>query len=166
MRDIFFRVREDVATALRNDPAGRKTIDILLTYPGIHAIWLHRAAHKLWGKDLKLIARLLAAWARKLTGIEIHPAARIGRRCFIDHGMGVVIGETAVIGDDVLIYHGVTLGARPGSSGVRHPQIGDRVTIGTGAAIIGNVLIGDDVKIAANSLITTDLSTVKNNQSI
>lgn len=166
MRDLFKRVREDIRAALRNDPAGRKPIDIVLTYPGLHAIWLHRVAHLLWRKGLKLTARLLAAWGRKITGIEIHPAARIGRRCFIDHGMGIVIGETAVIGDDVVIYHGVTLGARPGSRGVRHPQIGDRVTIGTGAAVIGLVKVGNDVQIPANSVVTSDVATNEKNRSI
>ena len=158
MRDLLFRAREDVAAVLRTDPAARTILEVVLTYPGLHAVWLHRIAHRMWQRGWELPDRMLGAWSRQRTGIEIHPAAVLGRRCFIDHGMGVVIGETAVVGDDVVIYHGVTLGSRPGSSGVRHPRIGDRVILGAGAAVIGAVSVADDVRIAANAVITLDVN--------
>jgi serine O-acetyltransferase len=153
---------EDIDTALAKDPAARNRLEVALTYPGLHAVWGHRISHFLWRINLKLIARIHANLVRSTTGIEIHPAAKIGRRLFIDHGMGVVIGATAVIGDDVMIYHNVTLGAKSniGVSGKdkRHPTIGNNVLIGAGAKVLGNINIGDGSKIAANSVVTKDLS--------
>jgi serine O-acetyltransferase len=152
---------EDIDTALAKDPAARNRLEVLLTYPGLHAVWGHRISHFLWRINLKLIARIHANLVRSTTGIEIHPAAKIGRRLFIDHGMGVVIGATAVIGDDVMIYHNVTLGAKSniGVSGKdkRHPTVGNNVLIGAGAKVLGNINIGDGSKIAANSVVTKDL---------
>jgi serine O-acetyltransferase len=155
------RIVEDIDTALAKDPAARNRLEVLLTYPGLHAAWGHRISHFLWRINLKLIARIHANLVRSTTGIEIHPAAKIGRRLFIDHGMGVVIGATAVIGDDVMIYHNVTLGAKSniGVSGKdkRHPTVGNNVLIGAGAKVLGNINIGDGSKIAANSVVTKDL---------
>jgi serine O-acetyltransferase len=154
-------ILEDIDTALAKDPAARNRLEVVLTYPGLHALWGHRISHFLWRINLKLIARIHANLVRSATGIEIHPAAKIGRRLFIDHGMGVVIGATAVIGDDVMIYHNVTLGAKSniGVSGKdkRHPTIGNNVLIGAGAKVLGNINIGDGSKIAANSVVTKDL---------
>ena len=154
-------ILEDIDTALAKDPAARNRLEVALTYPGLHALWGHRISHFLWRINLKLIARIHANLVRSATGIEIHPAAKIGRRLFIDHGMGVVIGATAVIGDDVMIYHNVTLGAKSnfGVSGKdkRHPTIGNNVLIGAGAKVLGNINIGDGSKIAANSVVTKDL---------
>ena len=123
---------EDLRIVLQKDPAARSRLEVALTYAGVHAVWLHRIAHRMWQRRWFLAARLLSAWARRHTGVEIHPAATLGRRVFIDHGMGVVIGETAVIGDDVTLFHGVTLGGTRAESGRRHPQVGDRVVIGAG----------------------------------
>jgi serine O-acetyltransferase len=156
MRELISSIREDITTAMRRDPAARTPLEVVLTYPGIHAIWAHRIAHRWWRRGWKLAARVLAASARRRTGIEIHPGAVIGRRVFIDHGMAVVIGETTRIGNDVLIYHDVTLGARPGSSGKRHPTIGDHVILGAGARVIGSVTIANGALIAANEVVTTD----------
>jgi serine O-acetyltransferase len=154
-------ILEDIDTALAKDPAARNRLEVALTYPGLHALWGHRISQFLWRINLKLIARIHANLVRSATGIEIHPAAKIGRRLFIDHGMGVVIGATAVIGDDVMIYHNVTLGAKSniGVSGKdkRHPTIGNNVLIGAGAKVLGNISIGDGSKIAANSVVTKDL---------
>ena len=154
-------ILEDIDTALAKDPAARNRLEVVLTYPGLHALWGHRISQFLWRINLKLIARIHANLVRSATGIEIHPAAKIGRRLFIDHGMGVVIGATAVIGDDVMIYHNVTLGAKSniGVSGKdkRHPTIGNNVLIGAGAKVLGNISIGDGSKIAANSVVTKDL---------
>ena len=148
---------EDIDTALAKDPAARNRLEVLLTYPGLHAVWGYRIAHFLWQVKLKLLARIYSNWIRAATGVEIHPAAKIGRRFFIDHGMGVVIGATAIVGDDVMIYHDVTLGARAGGTGKRHPTIGNNVLIGAGAKVLGNIKIGDGSKIAANSVVTKDL---------
>ena len=139
--------------SLEKDPAARYRLEIFLTYPGVHAVWNYRIAHWLWRHRIKLIARMFSNRARRRTGIEIHPAAKIGRRFFIDHGIGVVIGETAEIGDDVMLYHNVTLGARRFATGKRHPTIGNRVTIGAGAKILGPVKIADDARISYNSVI-------------
>ena len=155
---MFSRIIEDIDTALRRDPAARSRLEVALTYPGVHAIWGYRIAHFLWRRRLKLLARLYANWVRTATGVEIHPGARIGRRFFIDHGMGVVIGETTVVGDDVMIYHDVTLGARTFENGKRHPTIGDNVIIGAGARVLGNVTIGEGSRISANAVITKDLA--------
>lgn len=151
-------IREDLKTALEKDPAARNKLEIFLTYPGVHAIWNYRIAHWLWLHRIKLIAKVFSNRARRRTGIEIHPAAKIGRRFFIDHGIGVVIGETAEIGDDVMLYHNVTLGARRFATGKRHPTIGNRVTIGAGAKILGPVKIADDARISYNSVILEDVS--------
>ena len=145
---------EDIDTALAKDPAARNRLEVLLTYPGLHAVWGYRIAHLLWQIKLKLLARIYSNWIRAVTGIEIHPAAKIGKRFFIDHGMGVVIGATAIVGDDVMIYHDVTLGAKSGGSGKRHPTIGKQVVIGAGARVIGDISIGDGVKISANMVVT------------
>jgi len=145
---------EDIDTALAKDPAARNRLEVLLTYPGLHAVWGYRIAHFLWRIKLKLLARIYSNWIRAVTGVEIHPAAKIGRRFFIDHGMGVVIGATAVIGNDVMIYHDVTLGARTNEPGKRHPTIGNNVVIGSGARVLGDISIGDGVKINANVVVT------------
>ncbi|WP_051267498.1 serine O-acetyltransferase EpsC [Nakamurella lactea] len=156
-------VFEDLRTARERDPAARSLLEIALCYPGVHALWAHRIAHRVWnaGSVLKLPARLLAHFSRALTGIEIHPGAVIGRRFFIDHGMGVVIGETAEVGNDVVMFHGSTLGGISMSKGKRHPTVGDRVLIGAGAKILGPVTIGDDVKIGANAVVVKDVAAGK-----
>jgi serine O-acetyltransferase len=151
---LFRHIREDIQAVLRQDPAARNSLEVILTYPGLHAVWGYRIAHFLWQVKLKLVARIYSNWIRALTGIEIHPAAKIGRRFFIDHGMGVVIGATAIVGDDVMIYHDVTLGARTGGSGKRHPTIGNNVVIGAGARVLGDISVGNGVKIAANMVVT------------
>ncbi|MCR2818180.1 serine O-acetyltransferase [Microbacterium sp. zg.Y1090] len=156
LRDLVGRAREDVAAARLRDPAARNGLEIALLYPGLHAIWSHRVAHTLWLRGLRLPARALSQLTRWLTGVEIHPGARIGRRCFIDHGMGVVIGETAEIGDDVLLYHGVTLGGRTRNGGKRHPTLGDRVLVGAGAKVLGPITIGAGTAIGANAVVTKD----------
>jgi serine O-acetyltransferase len=159
---MFKTIIEDIDTALAKDPAARNRLEVALAYPGVHALWGHRISHFLWRINLKLLARIHANLVRSSTGIEIHPAAKIGRRFFIDHGMGVVIGATTVIGDDVMIYHNVTLGAKSnvGVTGndKRHPTIGNNVLIGAGAKVLGNINIGDGSKIAANSVVTKDLA--------
>ena len=147
-------IKEDIKAVLQQDPAARSSLEVILTYPGLHAVWGYRIAHFLWQVKLKLAARIYSNWIRAVTGIEIHPAAKIGRRFFIDHGMGVVIGATAIVGDDVMIYHDVTLGARTGGSGKRHPTIGDNVVIGAGARVIGDISVGNGVKIGANMVVT------------
>ena len=151
---MLHRITEDIKAALRQDPAARNWLEVLLTYPGLHAVWGYRIAHFLWNLKLKLIARIYSNWIRAVTGIEIHPAAKIGRRFFIDHGMGVVIGATAVVGDDVMIYHDVTLGARTNDAGKRHPTIGNNVVIGSGARVLGDINIGEGVRINANLVVT------------
>jgi serine O-acetyltransferase len=156
----FSRIREDVATARAHDPAARSNAEVFLAYSGLHAVWGYRVANRLWSAGLRLPARLLSQFTRFLTGIEIHPGARIGRRFFIDHGMGVVIGETAELGDDVMIYHGVTLGGKS-RHGVprgakRHPTLGDGVTVGAGAKVLGPVTIGAWSTIGANAVVTKD----------
>ncbi len=150
-------IREDIQCVLERDPAARHWLEVLICYPGLHAIWLHRIAHRLWTMRLKLLARLISHLARFLTGIEIHPAARIGPRCFIDHGMGVVIGETAEIGADVTLYHGVTLGGVSLEPGKRHPTIEDGVVIGAGAKVLGAITIGRNSRIGANAVVVKDV---------
>jgi serine O-acetyltransferase len=146
-------LRQDITTIFERDPAARSSIEIILLYPGLHAIWGHRIAHALWQANLKLPARWLSQLMRGLTGIEIHPGATIGTRFFIDHGMGVVIGETAEIGSDVTLYHGVTLGGTSLNKGKRHPTIGDRVVIGAGAKVLGAITVGADSRIGANAVV-------------
>ena len=155
---MFKTIREDLDNAILRDPAARNKFEVFLTYPGVHAIWNYRIAHKLWKHGFKLIARMLSNRARRRTGIEIHPAATIGHRFFIDNGIGVVIGETTQIGDDVMLYHNVTLGARRFATGKRHPTIGNRVTIGAGAKILGPVNIADDVRIPYNRVVLEDIA--------
>ena len=159
---MWSRLREDIQTAIRRDPAARNVWTVL-TYPGVHALLLHRAAHRLWttpwppAELWKLLARALSHVSRFVTGIEIHPGARIGRRFFIDHGMGVVIGETAEIGDDVLMFHQVTLGGTRYDRAKRHPTVGNNVMIGMGAKIIGAITLGDNCKIGANAVVNRDV---------
>jgi len=151
-------LREDLDNARSHDPAGRGDFENALVYSGLHAIWSHRLAHRLWARPAgRGPARVLAQVTRFFTGIEIHPGATIGRRFFIDHGMGVVIGETTEIGDDVMVYHGVTLGGRSLNKGKRHPTIGNRVTVGAGAKVLGPILVGDDSAIGANAVVTHDV---------
>jgi len=150
---MFRTIREQIDTIFREDPAAKSVIEIFFCYPGFHAILLHRLAHKLYTSGFPVLARVISQLSRSLTGIEIHPGAKIGRRFFIDHGMGVVIGETAEIGDDVLIYQGVTLGGTGKEKGKRHPTIGNHVVIGTGAKVLGNIRIGNHVKIGAGSVV-------------
>ena len=152
------RLREDLRAAAEQDPAARSRAELLLAYPGLHAVWLHRLAQRWWRRPLlRLPARLLSHLGRALTGIEIHPAARLGRRVFIDHGMGVVIGETAEVGDDVLLYHGATLGGRSSRGGKRHPTVENGVTIGAGARVLGPVRIGARARIGANAVVVKDV---------
>ena len=146
-------IREQIDTIFREDPAAKSVLEIVLCYPGFHAILLHRLAHWLYQEKIPILPRFVSQISRFLTGIEIHPGAKIGRRFFIDHGMGVVIGETAEIGDDVLLYQGVTLGGTGNETGKRHPTIGNHVVIGTGAKVLGSITIGDNVKIGAGSVV-------------
>lgn len=150
---MFDTLKEDIATIIKEDPAARNTLEVLLCYPGLHALWGHHIAHFLWQHNLKLIARLVSHFNRFFTNIEIHPNVRIGRRCFIDHGAGVVIGETAEIGDDVLMYQGVVLGGTSLNKEKRHPTIGNGVVIGSGAIILGNIKIGNNAKIGSGSVV-------------
>jgi serine O-acetyltransferase len=155
---LFSTLREDLQNARAQDPASRGDVENALVYSGLHAIWSYRLAHRMWAKPaLRGPARVLTQFTRFLTGIEIHPGATIGRRFFIDHGMGVVIGETTEIGDDVMVYHGVTLGGRSLQQVKRHPTIGNRVTIGAGAKVLGPLTIGDDSAIGANAVVTHDV---------
>jgi serine O-acetyltransferase len=150
---MFRLMREDVATVFAKDPAARTIWEVVLCYPGLHAIWLHRVAHRLWRRGLRFPARWLSNVSRFLTGIEIHPGAQIGRRFFIDHGSGVVIGETAEVGDDVLMYQGVVLGGTSLEKHKRHPTVGNRVVIGAGAILLGPMTIGDHAKVGAGSVV-------------
>lgn len=150
---MFSRIHEDISAARERDPAARSAVEVFFVYSGLHAVWWHRLAHRMWGRGLRFLPRALSQFTRFFTGIEIHPGAQIGRRLFIDHGMGVVIGETAEIGDDVLIYHSVTLGGTGHEHGKRHPTVGDRVIIGAGAKLLGNIEIGDDSAIGANAVV-------------
>ena len=149
------RLREDINSVFDRDPAARSVAEVLLFYPGLHAIWAHRLSRALWLKDKKLLARMVSHIARFATGVEIHPGARLGRRFFIDHGMGVVIGETAEVGDDCTIYHEVTLGGTSWRREKRHPTLGDNVVVGTGAKILGPYLIGHDSKVGAGSVVVS-----------
>jgi serine O-acetyltransferase len=151
------RLREDIDAAVTHDPAVRSRAEVVLGYPGLHAIWAYRLHHALWLRGHRLVARLVSQATRAATGIEIHPGAVIGRRFFIDHGMGVVIGETAEIGDDVMIYHDVTLGGRSMRKTKRHPTIGDGVTIGAGARVLGPVVVGKSAQIGANAVVVRDV---------
>ncbi|MGB4780184.1 serine O-acetyltransferase EpsC [Microbacterium sp.] len=150
------RLREDLTAAKLRDPAARSKAEIAVLYSGLHAIWSYRLAHALWTRGLRFPARALSQVTRWLTGVEIHPGAVIGRRFFIDHGMGVVVGETAEVGDDVMLYHGVTLGGQTRDAGKRHPTLGDGVAVGAGAKILGPVVIGAGTVIGANAVVTRD----------
>lgn len=149
--------RSDVGCVFARDPAARSLLEVLLTYPGVHAVLLHRMAHRLWKADWKLGARFLSAFARWLTNVDIHPGATIGRRFFIDHGACVVIGETAEIGNDVTLYHGVTLGGTSWSQHKRHPTLGDNVLVGAGAKVLGPITLGNNVRVGANSVVVKDV---------
>ena len=155
-RILLQDIREDIRTVFEKDPAARSVLEVL-TYPGLHALWLHRISHWLWKRNFKSAARILSHFARFLTGVEIHPGAVIGRRFFIDHGMGVVIGETAVVGDDVLLYHQVTLGGVSLEKTKRHPTLGNNVLVGMGAKILGPISIGDGTRVGANAVVNKDI---------
>lgn len=150
-------INEDIKTIYKKDPAARNIFEVLFCYPGLHALVAHRWAHRLTKWNIYFLPRLMSHFTRLLTGIEIHPKAQIGRRFFIDHGMGVVIGETTIIGDDVLIYQGVTLGGTGKEHGKRHPTLGDRVVVGSGAKVLGNINIGDNVRVGAGSVVINDV---------
>ncbi|HTO44922.1 MAG TPA: serine O-acetyltransferase [Burkholderiales bacterium] len=154
---MFDRIREDIRCVFERDPAARTTWEVITCYPGFHARLLHRFSHRLWRWDLKWLGRFVSHLARWLTGIEIHPAAVIGRRFFIDHGMGVVIGETAEIGDDVTLYHGVTLGGTTWQKGKRHPTLGNGIVAGAGAKLLGPIHVGDGAKIGSNAVVVRDV---------
>ncbi|MBR5557865.1 MAG: serine O-acetyltransferase [Acinetobacter sp.] len=151
------QLKEDIQAVFARDPAARNTLEVLTTYPGIHALIMHRIAHELWKKECKGSARLLSSFSRFTTGIEIHPGAKIGHRFFIDHGMGVVIGETAEIGDDVTLYHGVTLGGTTWNKGKRHPTLEDGVVVGAGAKILGPFTVGKNSKVGSNAVVTKEV---------
>ena len=154
---MLSRIKEDIKSVFHRDPAARTTLEVLFNYPGLHAIWFHRLSHKLWGWGLKWLARFLSNVSRFLTGIEIHPGATLGRRVFIDHGMGVVIGETATVGNDVTLYHGVTLGGTSWKAGKRHPTLEDNAVIGAGAQVLGPITIGKDARVGSNSVVVKDV---------
>lgn len=154
---MFRHLREDISVVFERDPAARNTWEVLTTYPGVHALIFHRLTHRLWGLGLLWLARFVSHLARWLTGIEIHPGATIGRRVFIDHGMGVVVGETAVISDDCTLYHGVTLGGTSWNKGKRHPTLEAGVVIGAGAKVLGPIVIGAGAKIGSNAVVVKDV---------
>lgn len=154
---MFKTIMKDIDSIFARDPAARSRLEVILCYPGVHAMVFHRLAHWLWKQNFKLLGRFISATSRFLTGIEIHPGATIGERFFIDHGMGVVIGETARIGNDVTMYHGVTLGGTSLSRGIRHPQVGDNVIIGAGAQLLGPIYVGTDARIGSNAVVVKDV---------
>ncbi|WP_224334842.1 serine O-acetyltransferase [Haloprofundus halobius] len=157
MPSPWTRLREDLRAALENDPAALSRTEVLLTYPGVHALWMHRLAHALWNAHLHLPARLLSHLSRFLTGVELHPAATVGRRVFVDHGMGVVVGETAEIGDDVVLYHGVTLGGNSMRRTKRHPTIEDDVVLGANATLVGPITVGEGARVGAGAVVIDDV---------
>jgi serine O-acetyltransferase len=154
---VLAGIVEDVATVRAEDPAARSALETALTYPGLHAVWAYRISHRLWAAKLRFAARLISALARAVTNVDIHPGAQIGRRLFIDHATGVVIGETVEIGDDVTLYQGVTLGGTSLERGKRHPTIGDRVVIGAGAKVLGSLVVEPDARIGANAVVIRDV---------
>ena len=154
---FFSRLKEDIATVFREDPAARSTLEVILCYPGLHAIWCHRLAHFFWRRRLTTLGRFISHLSRFFTGVEIHPGAKIGRRFFIDHGMGVVIGETSEIGDDVLIYQGVVLGGTSRQKHKRHPTIASKVVIGARAVLLGPIKVGEGSRIGAGSVVIKDV---------
>src|SRR5215469_8305509 len=153
MPHLFSLIREDVINVMDHDPAAKSRLEVFFCYAGLHAVWFHRINHWLWNHRLFLMGRWLSQVARLLTGIEIHPAAKIGHRLFIDHGMGVVIGETSIVGDDVTLYQGVTLGGTGKEKGKRHPTLGNGVVVGTGAKVLGNIVVGDNCRVGAGSVV-------------
>jgi serine O-acetyltransferase len=157
MPDMLSLIREDVAYVLEHDPAAKSRLEVYLCYAGLHAVWFYRVNHWIWEHKFLLLARWLSQVARFLTGIEIHPGAQIGRRLFIDHGLGVVIGETAIVGNDVLLYQGVTLGGTGKEQGKRHPTLLDNVVVGGGAKILGNITVGRNCRIGAGSVVLRDV---------
>jgi serine O-acetyltransferase len=157
MVNFLRSIREDVAAVLDRDPAATSWVEVVLCYPGLHSLWAYRVSHWLWLRGMHFLARLLSQAARLFTGVEIHPGAKIGCRLFIDHGMGVVIGETSIIGDDVTIYQGVTLGGTGKETGKRHPTVGNNVTIGSGAKLLGNIRIGENCRVGAGSVVLRDV---------
>lgn len=154
---MFEGLKEDIRSVFHRDPAARNTFEVLTNYPGLHALWMHRIAHGLWRRGLKWLGRFVSTVSRWFTGIEIHPGAQIGRRFFIDHGMGVVIGETAVIGDDVTLYQGVTLGGTSWNKGKRHPTLKDGVVVGAGAKVLGPFDVGENAKVGSNAVVTKEV---------
>lgn len=154
---MFRTIKSDIQTVFDNDPAARSVFEVIFTYAGLHAIWCHRIAHWFYRRRLFTIARIISQINRFFTGIEIHPGAKIGKRFFIDHGMGVVIGETCEIGDDVMLYHGVTLGGSGKEKGKRHPTVGNNVVIGAGAQVLGSIKIGDNSRIGANAVVLKEV---------
>jgi serine O-acetyltransferase len=150
-------IRQDIRAAKERDPANPTTLEVIVAYPGVHAIWGHRASHWLWNRGARVAARTLSEVTRVLTGVDIHPGASLGPGLFIDHATGVVIGETAEVGEDVMIYHGVTLGGSGNDTGKRHPTIGDRVVIGAGAKVLGAIKVGDDSRIGANAVVVKEV---------
>src|SRR5271156_1604320 len=159
MPPLLASIREDVATVMEHDPAAKSRLEVLLCYSGLHAVWFYRVNHWLWNHRFLLLGRWLSQVARFLTGIEIHPGAQIGRRLFIDHGMGAVIGETAIVGNDVTLYQGVTLGGTGKERGKRHPTIEDNVVVGDGAKILGNITVGKNCRIGAGSVVLRSVPT-------
>ena len=157
LKRIYSVIKEDIQTIYDKDPAAENILEVIFCYPGLHALILHRIAHKLNYWKIPLLPRMLSNFSRFLTGIEIHPNARIGRRFFIDHGMGVVIGATTIIGDDVLLYQGVTLGGTGKEHGKRHPTLGDNIVVGSGAKVLGNITIGSNSRIGAGSVVIDDV---------
>ena len=154
---MFARIREDVNSVLERDPAARSALEVLLCYPGLWAVWIHRVSHRMWRMKIRLPARILAQFGRFFTGVEIHPGALLGRRLFIDHATGVVIGETAIVGSDVTLYQGVTLGGTGKGHGKRHPTLCDRVFVGNNANVLGNITIGANSRVGAGSVVLTDV---------
>jgi serine O-acetyltransferase len=154
---LFARVREDINSVLERDPAARSRLEVFLCYPGLWAVWIHRVSHRLWGWRLRLLARLLSQVGRFYTGVDIHPGALLGRRLFIDHATGVVIGETSIVGDDVTMYQGVTLGGTGKGHGKRHPTVCDGVFVGNNANLLGNITIGENSRVGAGSVVLSDV---------
>lgn len=153
MPSIVERLREDIETALAKDPAAKSALEVVLAYPGVHALWAHRVSHTCWNRGLELFARTLSHLTRFLTGVEIHPGAEVGRRCFIDHGAGIVVGETTAIGDDVMLYQGVTLGGDTLEDEKRHPTLEDGATVGANATLLGPITIGENASVGAGSVV-------------
>lgn len=157
MSAFWGSIRDEVAAVMERDPAAKSCFEVMLCYPGLHALWTHRLSHWLWMRGLRVLARFISELSRFWTGIDIHPGARIGRRFFIDHGCGVVIGETSIVGDDVTLYQGVTLGGTGKEQGQRHPTLRSRVIVGAGAKILGNIVIGQNCRIGAGSVVLSDI---------